>query len=122
VSAAARTAAGAAAGLAVASAAVTAYWTAGGTALLDTVGGTFQSLAEARSAPALLLGTGVVAAKLVAAVLALALLRRAPRGMRLLALLAGVLLTLWGAANVLLGGAVVPRSTSTGSTSSRRPG
>jgi hypothetical protein len=174
VSAAARTAAGAAAGLAVASAAVTAYWTAGGTALLDTVGGTFQSLAEARSAPALLLGTGVVAAKLVAAVLALALLRPSPRGVRVLALLAGLLLTSWGAANVLLGGAVltglldlgpvaderalrwhvlcwdawflvwgaallvvvrltsrrsaqrggavVPRSTSTGSTSSRRPG
>ncbi|WP_171058279.1 DUF3995 domain-containing protein [Modestobacter altitudinis] len=107
MSATARAAAGTAAGLALASAAVTAWWTAGGTALLDTVGGAFESLAEDRSAPAVLLGLGVVAAKLVAAVLALALLRRTPRGVRLLALLAGLLLTLWGAANVILGGAVL---------------
>jgi hypothetical protein len=107
VSAAARAAAGTAAGLALASAAVTAYWTAGGTALLDTVGGAFQTLAEDRSSAAVLLGVAVVAAKLLAAALALALLRRTPRGVRLLALLAGVLLTVWGAANVLLGGAVL---------------
>jgi hypothetical protein len=103
-----RAAAVAAAVLAVASATVSAYWTAGGTALLDTVGGAVESLARERSGPALLLGTGVVLAKLVAAVLAVALLLRpVRRGVRLLALLAGALLTLWGAANVLLGGAVL---------------
>ena len=102
-----RTAVWTAALLGLASAAVSAYWTAGGTALLDTVGGSIEALAEDRSAPALLLGAGVVVAKLVGVVLALALLRR-PRGwVRLLALLAGVVLTLWGAANVLLGGAVL---------------
>jgi Protein of unknown function (DUF3995) len=102
-----RVAAWTAAVLGLASAAVSAYWTAGGTALLDTVGGAIESLAEDRSAPALLLGLGVVAAKLVAVVLALALLRPVPRAVRLLALLAGALLTVWGGANVVLGGAVL---------------
>jgi hypothetical protein len=93
--------------LAVASAASTAYWTAGGTALLDTVGGAIESLARDRTPAALALGLGVVGAKLVAAVLALALLYRPGRIVRVLALLAGGLLTLWGGANVLLGGAVL---------------
>jgi hypothetical protein len=93
--------------LGLASAAVSAYWTAGGTALLDTVGGAVEQLARERSAAALLLGTGVVVAKLLAALLALALLGWPGRLVRLLALLAGVLLTLWGGANVLLGGAVL---------------
>jgi hypothetical protein len=93
--------------LAVASAAVSGYWTAGGTALLDTVGGAIADLARDRSAGAVLLGVGVVVAKLVAAALAVALLRRPGRTVRLLALLAGGLLTLWGAANVGLGGAVL---------------
>jgi uncharacterized membrane protein len=57
--------------------------------------------------PALLLGVAVVLAKSTAAVLALALLRPAHRAVRLLALLGGALLTVWGAANVLLGGAVL---------------
>ena len=52
------------------------------------------------------MGTTGRAAALVA-VLALALLRPAPRRVRPFALLAGGLLTLWGAANVLLGGAVL---------------
>jgi Protein of unknown function (DUF3995) len=93
--------------LAVASAAVSAYWTAGGTALLDTVGGAVESLARERTAGALVLGVAVVVAKLVAALLALALLVRPGPAVRLLALLAGSLLTLWGGANVLLGGAVL---------------
>jgi hypothetical protein len=102
-----RVAAWVAALLAVASAVSTAYWTAGGTALLDTVGGAIESLARERTPAALLLGLGVVAAKLVAAVLALALLYRPGRLVRVLALLAGGLLTVWGGANVLLGGAVL---------------
>jgi hypothetical protein len=100
-------AAAAAALLAVASAAVSAYWALGGTALLDTVGGAMESLARERTAGALLLGGAVVGAKLVAAVLALALLRRPWRSVRLLAVLAGVLLTGWGLLNVVLGGAVL---------------
>jgi len=93
--------------LGLASAVVSAYWTAGGTALLDTVGGAIARLAEDRSAAAVALGCGVVLAKLAAAALGPALLRRPRRWSRVLALLAGALLTLWGAANVLLGGAVL---------------
>jgi uncharacterized membrane protein len=93
--------------LAVASAATTAYWTLGGTALLETVGGAPEALARERSAAAVLLGGVVVGAKLLAAVLALALLRRPRRVVRVLVALAGSLLTLWGGANVLLGGAVL---------------
>ena len=103
----ARVAAVLAALLALASAGTTAYWTLGGTALLDTVGGSLESLARAGGGAAVLLGGAVVLAKLVAAVLALALLRRPDRPVRLLAGLAGALLTLWGGANVLLGGAVL---------------
>jgi len=102
-----RIAAGTAAVLAAASAVVSAYWTAGGTALLDTVGGAVEDLAQERGPAALALGCGVVVAKLGAAALALALLVRPGRAVRVLALLAGGLLTLWGAANVLLGGAVL---------------
>jgi len=102
-----RAAAWTAAALAVASAAVTAWWLAGGTTLLDTVGGALESLARDRSPAALLLGAGVVVAKLVAAALALALLRRPARPVRLLALLGGGLLVLWGGANVVVGGAVL---------------
>lgn len=56
---------------------------------------------------ALVVGSVTVAAKLVAALLALAHLGRPPRAVRWLAGLAGVLLTLWGGANLLLGGAVL---------------
>jgi hypothetical protein len=103
----ARAAAVLAAVLALASAVTTAYWTLGGTALLDTVGGQLESLAREGGGAAVLLGGAVVVAKLVAAVLALALLRRPGRAVRVLGGLAGVLLTLWGGANVLLGGAVL---------------
>jgi len=103
----ARAAAVLAAVLALASAATTAYWTLGGTALLDTVGGSLESLARDGGGAAVLLGGAVVLAKLVAAGLALALLRRPVRVLRVLAVLAGSLLTLWGGANVLIGGAVL---------------
>jgi hypothetical protein len=103
----ARAAAVLAAVLALASAATTAYWSLGGTALLDTVGGSVEALARERSTGALLLGAVVVVAKLVVGVLAVALLRRPARVVRVLAVLAGAVLTLWGAANVLLGGAVL---------------
>lgn len=62
-----------AAGLASASAAVTAYWTVGGTALLDTVGGYAEELARTRSAVAVLVGLLVVAVKCVGGAVALAL-------------------------------------------------
>jgi hypothetical protein len=102
-----RTAAALAAVLAAASAAVSAYWTAGGSALLDTVGGAVERLARDRSGLALALGVGVVVVKLVAALLAVALRRRPTRPLRVLALLGAAVLVLWGAANVLLGGAVL---------------
>jgi Protein of unknown function (DUF3995) len=93
--------------LGVASAVVSGYWTAGGTALLDTVGGAIAELAEDRTPTALALGCGVVVVKLAAAALGPALLHRPRRWSRVPALAAGALLTLWGAANVLLGGAVL---------------
>ena len=102
-----RAASGAAVVLAVASAACSAYWTAGGTALLDTVGGAIERLAQERTPTALTLGVGTVLAKLVAAGLAWALPRRPRRPVRVLAWLAGGLLTLWGGANVLLGALVL---------------
>lgn len=68
-----RGAAEVAAGLALTSAAVTAYWTLGGTALLDTVGGYPEELARRRDAVAVLVGALVVAVKAVAALVALGL-------------------------------------------------
>ncbi|MEU2348011.1 DUF3995 domain-containing protein [Modestobacter sp. NPDC049651] len=102
-----RAAAAAGVALALGSAALSLYWTAGGTALLDTVGGEVERLARERTPAAVALGAGTVLAKLVAAALALALLRRPRRPVRLLAWAAGALLTLWGGANVLLGGLVL---------------
>jgi len=104
---AARVAAWTAAALGTASAALSAWWTAGSTALLDTVGGAMEELARERSGPAVLLGVVVVLAKLVGAALGPAVLRWRRRPVRLLTLLAGGLLALWGGANVLLGGAVL---------------
>ena len=106
--------------LALASAATTAYWTLGGTALLDTVGGAMESLARERSAGALLLGGAVVVAKLVAAALPLLVTRRPGRLVRVLTGLAGALLTLWGGANVLLGGAVLTGVLDLGSVADER--
>jgi hypothetical protein len=97
-----------AAGLAFASAAVSAYWTLGGDVLLDTVGGTFEDLARERSPGALALGAAVVAAKALAGLLALALVRR--RGARLprpalrrAATAGGALLALYGGVLTLVG-------------------
>jgi hypothetical protein len=79
-----------AAGLAFASAAVSLYWTAGGTALLDTVGGAVEELARERTPAALAVGAATVALKVLAGLVALALLRLPPRGLgRQIVLLAG---------------------------------
>ena len=102
-----RAAAVAAVVLGLASAAVSAWWTAGGTALLDTVGGSVERLAREGSPGAVVAGAGTVLAKLVAAGLAAGLLRAPARWVRVLALLAGALLVLWGGANVVVGGAVL---------------
>ena len=79
---------------------VSAYWTAGGSWLLVTVGGQVEDLARRGGTAALLVAGGV---------LGLALVRpwgrRLPqRPLRLVALAAGGLLALYGAANVVLGG------------------
>ena len=108
----------AAAGLALASAAVSCYWTAGGTFLLDTVGGEIEELARERSLGAVALGAATVVLKVVAGVLALALLHPPvdTAWRRLLILInagASAILCLWGGVNVIvgalvLGGAVDP--------------
>jgi hypothetical protein len=105
-----RAAAYIAAGLAFASAATTAYWLFGGTALLDTLGGSVERLARDRSSAALASAAGVVVIKSVAGVLALLLLSPARRGWRAIAgldILAAGVLCLWGAANVLVGALVL---------------
>jgi hypothetical protein len=107
-----RAAARAAAVLAFASAAVSLFWTLGGTAGLDTVGGAIEDLARDRSTPAIALGATVVALKLAAGVLALALTRAPAAPLRRRALLvaggfASAILTLWGGAKVLVGALVL---------------
>lgn len=97
-----------AAGLAFASAAVTAYWVAGGTGLLDTVGGPLERLARERSAGALALGLAVVAGKAGAGLLALRLARPAPgRRLARVGLAGGGLLALYGGVLVVVGAAVL---------------
>jgi hypothetical protein len=59
-----------AAGLAFASAAVSLYWTAGGTALLDTVGGAIEELARERTPAALAVGAATVALKVLGGAIA----------------------------------------------------
>lgn len=103
---------GLAAGLALLSAAVSSYWVAGGTALLDTVGGSLEAIARTRTPAAIALGLTTVAAKLAAAALALALWRTRPGRwrQRLVVVPAGLaasVLVLWGGLNVLVGGAVL---------------
>jgi hypothetical protein len=95
--------------LAGASALVSAYWTAGGTALLATVGGGLEELARERSAAAVAVGAVTVVLKLAGCALALALVRpwgrRLPeRLLRRTALVAGALLALYGGVLVLVGG------------------
>jgi hypothetical protein len=101
-----------AAGLAFASAAVTAYWTLGGTVLLDTVGGYPEELARTRSWSAVLVGLLVIAVKSVGGLVALAL-ARPPNGrmVRRLVILAGgvggVILTVYGGLLVAIGALVL---------------
>jgi Protein of unknown function (DUF3995) len=106
----ARAAAYVAAGLAFASAATTAYWLFGGTALLDTLGGSVERLARDRSGAALALTAAVLVIKSSAGLLALLLLNPAWRGLRMIValdILAAAVLCLWGGANVLVGAAVL---------------
>jgi hypothetical protein len=101
-----------AAGLAFASAGVSLYWTAGGTALLDTVGGAIEDLARDRSPAAIALGTSAALLKVVAGVLALELLRLPAGGRRRRVVLvangaASAILCAWGGANVVAGALVL---------------
>jgi hypothetical protein len=87
--------------LAFGHAAWSVYWTAGGTALLDTVGGSIEEAARRGGAGAVAVGTATAALKVAGGLLALALVRpdaaRLPR--RLLqrtALGAGALLAVYG--------------------------
>jgi hypothetical protein len=87
---------------------VSAYWTAGGTWLLSTVGGSVEAVARRGNAAAVGLGIVTVLLKLAGGVLALALVRpwgrRLPcRLVRWSAIAAGGLLLLYGGANVVLG-------------------
>ncbi|HEU4865823.1 MAG TPA: DUF3995 domain-containing protein [Actinomycetota bacterium] len=102
----------AAAVLAFASAAVSAYWTLGGTVLLDTVGGTIERLARERSTLAILLGVVVVLVKVAGGLLALAMVQ--PWGTRVgrrllltFSSVGSVVLVLYGGALVLVGGLVL---------------
>jgi hypothetical protein len=88
---------------------VSAYWTAGGTALLSTVGGQVEEQARRGGGAVVLVGVVTVLLKVAGGVLSLALVRpwglRLPqRPLRWLALVGGGLLALYGGANVLLGG------------------
>src|SRR3954470_9009154 len=108
----ARWAAGLPAGLAFASAAVSLYWTAGGTLLLDTVGGAIEDLAQDRSLGAVALGTVTVSFKVAAAILALALVHVLGGGRRRRFVLlangtASAILCVWGGANVVVGALVL---------------
>jgi hypothetical protein len=101
-----------AAGLAFASAALSLYWTAGGTLLLDTVGGAIEDLARERSLGAVALGTAAALLKVAAGILALALVhpRGGRRSRRLVFLANGAasaILCVWGAANVVVGALVL---------------
>lgn len=105
-------AARAAAALAFASAALSFYWTAGGTAMLDTVGGAIEDLARERSTGAIALGVATVVLKVFAGVLALALLHPPADAVRrrFLILASGVasgILCVWGGLNVVVGGLVL---------------
>jgi hypothetical protein len=107
-----RPAVAAAAGLAFGSAAVTAYWTVGGTALLDTVGGYPEELARSRTVAAVLVGILVVAVKIVGGVVALALATppTARLGRRVVVVAAGAgaaVLTVYGGLLVAVGALVL---------------
>jgi hypothetical protein len=95
-------------------AAVSLYWTAGGTVLLRTVGGTMEELARHGGLLALTLGLAAVILKVACGLLALALVRpeRLGAGMTrslLLpaAILASALLACYGAVQVSVGALVL---------------
>jgi hypothetical protein len=93
--------------LALASAAVTAFWLAGGTLGLDTVGGEIEEQARERSASALAALAVTLVAKLAAAALALALADPRERGKRFLVTfgyVGGAGLALYGGVLVIAGG------------------
>jgi hypothetical protein len=101
------------AALALLSAGVSAYWTAGGTALVSTVGGHLEALARRGGTTALGLGGGTTAAKLVAVALSLSLVRPlgrplarrlARRLVALAALAGGAVLTVYGSVQIVVGG------------------
>jgi hypothetical protein len=102
--------------LAFASAGVTAYWLAGGTALLDTVGGALERLARSRSASALAIALLVVMAKVAAGAFAVALTRRPSRRLGTLAAVAGALLAIYGAVLTVAGALVLTGAVSTSPT------
>jgi hypothetical protein len=103
-----RRAAIAAAALAFASAAVTAFWLLGGTAGLDTVGGEIERLARERSTPMVLVLGLTLLLKLAAGMLAVALMRRSvARGVVRLALVTGIVLSLYGGVLVAVGAVVL---------------
>jgi Protein of unknown function (DUF3995) len=93
---------------------VSLYWTLGGTALLDALGGQFERLARDRSAAALALGILVILVKVAGGLLALALVRpwgaRIGRGLLLPAsVLGSLILVLYGGVEVLVGGLVLAK-------------
>jgi hypothetical protein len=105
-------AAAVAAGLAFASAVVTAYWTLGGTALLDTVGGYPEELARTGGQLAVLVGLLVVAVKVVGGLVALKLAhlglgRKLHRQLLLAGGLGSGLLIIYGGSFVAVGALVL---------------
>ena len=94
--------------LAFASAAVTAYWLAGGTGGLDTVGGEVERLARERSAGAVAALAVTLVLKLAAGALALTLRAPAPpRWAVRLGLVGGAGLALYGGLLVVAGAVVL---------------
>jgi hypothetical protein len=86
-------------------AAVSAYWAAGGTAGIDTVGGQIAELARSGSPAAALLAWAATVAKLIGGLLGVAMARRQPPGRLVLGLAwcAAVVLCGYGGAQVLAG-------------------
>jgi phosphate/sulfate permease len=86
---------------------VSLYWALGGTALLDTVGGEIEELARERSTAAVLFISLTVVLKVLAGLLALALMRAPRRSLTILAAVAGVGLALYGGTLVVAGALVL---------------
>jgi hypothetical protein len=86
---------------------VNAYWGAGGTRLLDTVGGSLARLGHAHDTTLIVAIWGTVALKVAAALLPLLALRNAADGprriARLLAWVAAAILTVYGAVLMTVG-------------------